>query len=315
MVQSESLIFRHYLLLNHHSSSWKMFGRFRCMRFYPHLFPLGGRHDFVRNISTTKLLNVTTKLSIEEKWKKLENNPYYEKYSEKIKALQKSDPQKFESLLSKLVAESDNIDIKNKVSEKTEVKEKKDSSIFAKKTKTASDGKSGLDAIVKVEKMKTLTPDEIKELWVAYYADKDAICAVIPSEAYLKIKSVYEKNPMFVFPLPRQDGFEMFLGQFLNDKFHFTSVHNYQNLKDFSPDQITISHYTELQEEKSLVLMNGFINDNNLTVNDAQMLAYLIQHYCLNHVDLLQDFNQNPTEFSVQKAIDALDVTEMLQKK
>ena len=52
-----------------------------------------------------------------------------------------------------------------------------------------------------------------------------------------------------------------------------------------------------------------------LTVNDAQMLAYLIQHYCLNHVDLLQDFNQNPTEFSVQKAIDALDVTEMLQKK
>ena len=50
--------------------------------------------------------------------------------------------------------------------------------------------------------------------------------------------------------MPRQDGYEMFLGQFSNDNFHFTSLVNYQRHQENAASQLTLNHYRELEEEK-----------------------------------------------------------------
>merc|ERR1712096_408930 len=81
-------------------------------------------------------------------------------------------------------------------------------------------------------------------------------------------------------------------------------------LQEFAPDQLTITHYTELQEEKEIVLMSGMVDGkDNVSMIDAQMLCYLVQHYCVNHPNLMREFNRDPKNFCHDKIIDALDVS------
>ena len=42
----------------------------------------------------------------------------------------------------------------------------------------------------------------------------------------------------------------MFVGQFADDEFHFTSLLNYQKHQENAPTQFDIKHYTELEDDK-----------------------------------------------------------------
>lgn len=42
----------------------------------------------------------------------------------------------------------------------------------------------------------------------------------------------------------------MFIGQFANDDFHFTSLVNYQKHQENAPSLFDMKHYTELEKEK-----------------------------------------------------------------
>ena len=323
----ESVLHQYLCSLNS-SSQYKysqMFGTIRCLRFYPRLSPLGCSRKFavVNRFSMSAKFNQESKvkpsITIAEQLERLKSNPYYSKYSEKLTALEHKDPKQFRALVAKLAGQ-----VEEKETAESSKKEENNVEAVAKsygtsKTKIDLENpqkRHGLDSIVKLDLLRYLSADDIKKLWVQYYSNKDAVSAVIPAKNYTMIKSICTAFPVFIYPVPREDGYEMFVGQFENDVFHFTSLHNYQKLQEFAPDQLTITHYTELQEEKEIVLMSGMVDGkDNVSMIDAQMLCYLVQHYCVNHPNLMREFNRDPKNFCHDKIIDALDVSDLLKKQ
>jgi ATP synthase F1 complex assembly factor 1 len=67
-------------------------------------------------------------------------------------------------------------------------------------------------------------------------------------------------------PLPRDDGFEFFLVQYMNKTFHFTPLIAYQTHKENAPEVLRLICYTDLQESKDLVLMRGEFTKNILVI-------------------------------------------------
>ena len=263
----------------------------------------------------------------EEQMVRLRANPYYSKYSEKIDKLQVTNPDRFAELLKKLTGETS---VEPEETKPDDAERSEEAAVVAAAEKPAEktaekseqteakdeEKRTGLDAIVKLSLFKDLDAKKITTLWAAYYRNKDAVYASIPAGTYTAIKAVCETFPLFVYPLPRQDGYEMFIGQFANDVFHFTSLHNYKKLQEFAPDQLTLTHYTELAAAKDVVLMSGLVGaGEQLTVEDAQMLCYLVQHFAMQHPKLMQEFNRFPDTFSVQKVVDAIDMGTLLEQK
>nr|XP_026690340.1 ATP synthase mitochondrial F1 complex assembly factor 1-like [Ciona intestinalis] len=238
----------------------------------------------------------------------LTENPFFQKYADKIQHLQKSNPEEYRKRLDQLKAlkqskrEEGKVETENKTSQKSTEKKLP----VTKKTKT-------LDDILKLEMVMKLKAEDIQKLWVDRYANKDAVCAVISSQSYCVIRTILEKYPVFVFPLPRKDGYEIFVGQFSNNDIYFTSLINYQQHKENAPSQLTLNHFTELESEKGIVLMSGPVFDDALSVTDAQLLAYQVQHFCTEHPKLIRGFNVSPQDFDINSVISSLD-TGLLSK-
>lgn len=244
---------------------------------------------------------------------RLKSNPYFVKYEKKLLTMEREDPKKFKAILDKLTNETEQKAEEPASAEEWSVKRK----MQAKEQKEATEvdkKRTGLDAIVNVEKLRKLSKEDISDLWVKYYADKDAVCATIPPQSYMAIRTILERFPYFLYPIPRNDGFEMFFAQYADDCIHFTALHQWQRLKEFAPVQLRLTHYREFEEDKDLVLMSGMIADEGLSVSDAQMLSYLVQYFALSHSHLLREFNENPGKMDHQRIISALDASQMLQK-
>lgn len=85
-----------------------------------------------------------------------------------------------------------------------------------------------LSDIMKIELLEDKTADEIKHIWLDYHSSKDVIAATIPTETYELLIARGKKYPLFIFPLPRSQGFEFFLLQFASNTVHFTPLLCYQ---------------------------------------------------------------------------------------
>lgn len=81
---------------------------------------------------------------------------------------------------------------------------------------------------MKVELLQDKTADEIKDIWLKYHKEKDVIVATIPTETYNLLTQRSKEHPLFIFPLPRSEGFEFFLMQFAGNTVHFTPLLCYQ---------------------------------------------------------------------------------------
>ena len=80
----------------------------------------------------------------------------------------------------------------------------------------------------------------------------------------------FEEFNTFLFPLPRDQGYEFFVVQFLGKEAHFTSLINYQAHKENAPECLNMMHYTELANTKGIVLMVGEYDKDNLVRNEMQ---------------------------------------------
>ena len=81
---------------------------------------------------------------------------------------------------------------------------------------------------------------------------QDAVAAVIPAETFKQMQvrdnglsdmteiwifqERFQEFNTFLFPLPRDQGYEFFVVQFLNQEAHFTSLINYQAHKENAPE-------------------------------------------------------------------------------
>ena len=86
---------------------------------------------------------------------------------------------------------------------------------------------------------------------------QDAVAAAIPRETYSVMEERFRQFNTFLFPLPRDQGYEFIVVQFLGREAHFSTLINYQAHKENAPECLSMVHYTELADEKGLVLMVG----------------------------------------------------------
>lgn len=177
-----------------------------------------------------------------------------------------------------------------------------------------------LSLYLDVEKVKVLPNKELEYLWRARFDGKEqVILAVLNALQYANIFSNAYKNPSFILPLPRGDGYEMHFVQwaFVGPKTThcmLTSLAEYKLHGEFAKPHTTLMFHLELVEDAGVVLMNGQVEDDApLTMEDAQLLVLNVQRFYGGLVDspgskrklaLLEDFTLGNPNFDTDKLIE-----------
>ncbi|XP_038069751.1 ATP synthase mitochondrial F1 complex assembly factor 1-like [Patiria miniata] len=241
----------------------------------------------------------------------LDKNKYFDKYADKIKEIRSSDPEKFQSKLQDLKESKKEMKWRDEQESLRPAKSDTSQPRLLKTSQHTSSQKS-LDSILKIDLIQDLPKEEIQKIWTQYHAKKDCISAVIPGITYDKICQTARENPLFLYPLPKENGYEFFFAQFDNNhSCYFTSLINYQAFQENSPILLSMKHYTELQKEKGIVLMRGEMDTNVMSVQNAQFLANQLQlYYATDNPDrlkLLRIFNHRQDEFRHMDVIAQLE--------
>ncbi|KAE8294589.1 ATP synthase mitochondrial F1 complex assembly factor 1 Precursor [Larimichthys crocea] len=244
----------------------------------------------------------------------LEENPYYNKYQDKIQKLRSTKPQEYKTRLEKRHEAKNEVLGHSKQAEFVRLMEQE----LEKRDQMAADGASGgftknktLGSILNMELIKDKTGEEISELWMKYYSNKDTVSAAIPAPIYELIFNRSQSCQMFLYALPQKEGYEFFLGQWSRHELHFTSLINVQTMGENAPSQLILYHYPELKEDKGVVLMTAEMDPKFITVHQAQCLANQVQlFYGTQRQEtyrLVEAFNHHPAEFKHMSVIAELE--------
>ena len=169
---------------------------------------------------------------------------------------------------------------------------------------TKSQLKQPLDSILDISKLYDRTSKEISNIWNAYHSNLDCIHGTIPADAYALMSTQGTLCPYFVYPLPSETGYRFMFQQYSNNQFHFTSLEEYNLLKEHSPTYLSLSYYSELAKEKGIVLMAGKFEFEKLKTEESQLLVHLLQLYYgqnkQERVDIIRKFNFTPNLFDYE---------------
>ncbi|KAG8525250.1 uncharacterized protein KY384_008894 [Bacidia gigantensis] len=148
-----------------------------------------------------------------------------------------------------------------------------------------------LSSYIDIPKTRELPQKEIEYIWRLRHAnDTQSLCAVIPSSTYARIESTARQHPRFILPLPRADdkgeqGAEI---HFLQWTFPtpttatvlFTHLAEYKMRGEFAQPHTTVTHHTDLREEKELVLLEGkVVPDRGISVDEGKWLLMCLQKF------------------------------------
>lgn len=240
----------------------------------------------------------------------LQKNPYFDKYSSKIQKLQQTAPDEFSSKIDGLVQKKQPAE-----GSKAAPAERAYSQLLNPKkqlSKSIQDQQQEpLEKIMKLELIQDKSADEIRSIWQEYHLNKDFISAVIPVEDFRKLQEKGRRYPIFLFPLPRSQGYEFIMCQFDKNIVHFTPLLYYQVHKENAPECLTIVHYTEMLDSKGIVLMRGEYDKNVINSKEAQCLANQLQMYYSQENEektrLLDTFTNKPDEFKHAELVKDLE--------
>lgn len=135
--------------------------------------------------------------------------------------IQKTKPEEFVDRLEK----------QQEKAKKAQPKERDYSELMRPKQSTSTKAEipyKKLEDIMKLDLIEGKPVDEIKAIWLEYHTKKDVLAATIPSEAFEKLMENAKKHPLFIFPIPRSQGFEFIMFQFAANTVHFTPLLCYQ---------------------------------------------------------------------------------------
>nr|XP_026500361.1 ATP synthase mitochondrial F1 complex assembly factor 1 [Vanessa tameamea] len=263
-------------------------------------------HIYFRNIMTTSSKS-------EKAMEILQNNPYYEKYADRIAEMQKTSPEEF---LKRVEEQSKNKNSENK-KKFASVDTRQYSSVLnpkhALKEELILEDKK-LNDIFKLELVADKNAEEVQIIWEEYHKQKEVISATIPKEIYENIQLNMKQYPTFLFPLPRSQGYEFIMSQVSGHTVHFTPLLAFQVHKENAPECLTMVHYTELVQ-KGIVLMRGEYDKNVLNGKEAQCLANQFQLYYNgrneNKIKLLKLFTKSSDIFKHMDLITELETLEV----
>ncbi|OWF46326.1 ATP synthase mitochondrial F1 complex assembly factor 1-like [Mizuhopecten yessoensis] len=236
----------------------------------------------------------------------LEQNAFFEKYRHKLKQKQSEAPEEYHSKLEEMEA-----------TKQAELEMfRKDLAPPPAKTKgdeprtgaiPVSWPPNSLNEIMKMDLLKDKTPEEITHIWKEYHVSKDCVFGVVKEMDYEYLMEKSRVCPVFVYPLPRQDGFEFILSQFNGKEVFFTPLIMYQTQKESALSCLTLTHFQDLQKDKGIVLMAGQYNSDILTKSEALILVkQMTMYYCqpgMERFNLVRLFNHMPEKFHYQEII------------
>lgn len=230
-------------------------------------------------------------------YQEISENPYFEKYAEKIADVQKKSPEDIKVAIEKnLRSIQSHPYYKNEKKATTKEQADKKGAKFSQMKSQAD-----LNKIMKLDAIREKTADEIECIWKKYHEVKQGVYAVLPTKAFENMNSNLKEYPVFLFPLPRSHGYEFIMCQFQDQNCYFTSLLNYQAYKENAPICLTVSYFTELQAEKGIVLMRGEYDDAMLKPHEAQCLTNQLQLYYGGSDNekllLVEKFNRQPQAF------------------
>lgn len=260
------------------------------------LFTNVHRVNYITGSLRTFSLTIT---NMDKAIENLKTNPYFDKYASRIADLQKTSPEEF---LQR---------VEQQQKAKEEGKKKKFAAVDTRQFSSALNPKEPLkdvsemqekklNDILKLDLVQDKDAGEIQSLWQEYHKDKHVISASIPRDVYMTLQDNIKQFPTFLFPLPRDQGYEFIMCQSFGHSVHFTPLLAYQVHKENAPECLTVTHYTELLD-KGIVLMRGEYDKNVLNGEEARCLANQFQlYYCGRDeakVRLLDTFTRRPDSF------------------
>ena len=246
----------------------------------------------------------------------IEENAYYDKYKAKLEKIKLTDPEKYKSAMEAIygknkkdettAAKSDGSDIKGSSMMERMQRTSKNEQPESKEKEAAP--RKGLNDIIKLDLLADKSSSEIAEIWTQYYSTKDRVLyATLPVDKYVRIKSKGKECPQFLYALPREEGFEFLLGQCSNDDWYYTPLLAFQTHGEFAPYSLSVNYYTELAEEKGIVLMKGEIASDDLGPELATLLVHQTQlmYGSDENFELVKTMHERPDDF---KHMDIIDV-------
>ncbi|XP_065069212.1 ATP synthase mitochondrial F1 complex assembly factor 1-like [Rhopilema esculentum] len=256
----------------------------------------------------------STDLSPSNEDDELKENPFYEKYADKIKESRHPGSQK--PLSKEEVSYRMNYEAKKWKKHMKSIEQK-----LGSKGEVDMAGKSSLpknlNDILKLDQMQGKNKDEIGHIWTEYFKSKQSISAVIPKEIYDRIFIRSLSCPLFIYPLVKEQGYEFMLAQFQENQCFFTSLLNYQAHGENAPWQMNLTHYTELKDEKDIVLMLGEVDTDKLNILEAQCLAQQVQMFYATadeeRFNLVYTFNKNPNNFKYMDVIKEVEASRLIE--
>ncbi|KAL3200518.1 hypothetical protein MRX96_013169 [Rhipicephalus microplus] len=217
------------------------------------------------------------------------SNPFYNKYADKIRELERRDP--------------DALKRRHRQPEET-------ASTTPRKAATTNESGSEHSEAIRELRSRCNSVSEITEAWKQLHSGRDAVCAVIPSSTYETIRERVRDYPVFLYPLPRKaGGYEFVLSQFLGDQCHMTPLASYQRHGSEAPACLALHYWTQLasKDDLSVVLMSGEYDAKVIGPTEAQCLVNQLQLYYggneLKKKLLLWNFNRESRSFNHEALI------------
>ena len=253
----------------------------------------------------------SSSVSYEKALENLKNNPFFDKYSVKIAKIQQESPDELRKKLEENERKKERKKINNNMEGKdrpystaSEHGKPKLENLPFTKTKSLND-------IMKVDLLMDKTPEEIKHIWIDYHRSKDVVTSVVPKDTYLVMHERGKEFSTFLLPLPRSQGYEFIVCQFLAHEVHFTPLIAYQTHKENAPECLTLTFYPDLVNEKGIVLMKGEFNTDILNCQEAQCLVNELQLYYAQNdekrLNLLKKFTYSQDQFDHMDLIKELE--------
>ncbi|XP_040216869.1 ATP synthase mitochondrial F1 complex assembly factor 1 [Rana temporaria] len=233
----------------------------------------------------------------------VDENPFYNKYRRKIEDLRRSDPDVYETRMEKRAEVTSRPLGASRQAEFARRVEERVGSPRGNFTRNKT-----LNSVLNLDLVRERSAEEINQIWKEFFSVKDAVYAVIPGETFDVIWTRAQSCPAFLYAVPRAEGYEFYVGQWSGTALHFTSLINIQSAGDAAPSQLIFHHYTDLQKEKGIVLMNSEMDSTFLSVPEAQCLANQVQlFYGGEWFHLVESFNHTPDNFKYMSVVSALE--------
>lgn len=230
----------------------------------------------------------------------MKNNPYFEKYKDKLKTVYDEDPNAFTERLH------------NKKVEKIGNPEDYGINVSGSKMVSAVTKKKSLDGLIKLEKVQDLEPEAIKAIWITFLSEIHKFPGMITADEYGKIAVRSKEFPTFLLPLPRDEGFEFILAQWNGPEVHFTPLINFQAHGENAPSTMTTVYFDELLDSKKISLEMSEVDQRHLNVHEARFLIHVMKQYYVDSVqgdrkhEIMRTFNKDPNAFRHMDLIDEL---------